>query len=585
MIGIPTKKFDPTETLILKLDDIGNAEQLAETLAGAFENFNWRTHFYLMGSAGAVDVPQAEVIIETAAKYLRSNRFVTYFFHPFLEVGEDLQEDIDCWQRLLDLVRPFAEDAFEQQSEARLLVLPILIAGAGCEPKRWIAASEYFRSQFAKPSVIFSGADARERAAGAKARAGSREIRFYVNDSTDEGQGYTELLWRNLMFEQLLERIEDTDQIFSSTCAGHLLLDETGLAYDCLRNGKQGNGGSPAPDLLKQAGQRVGHYSDCTGCYAAAMTEMAEDLKVNDSTAEGRRVHSRLGLILSDTGMYNEAITQMKLAAGYSTDNVERTNCLITEGMCRLKLGELQEAEDVLARAAELADDKGLVAYNRGLVQFEWHDYIEALDRFEEALEFESGQIPRQDLFFYMAVCHINIEEFPEAGPYLQQLEDEGGKLTVVSFYRGLCELGEGKTEEALACFVKSVDQEPAEEDLGRVLFYQGHCFKELEKYEGATESLQKAQHADPEDGAIPSLLGFCYYKLKQHEAAVACFKRVIELDPKSAMDYASLGSNLRELGRLEEAIEMYQKALALDPNIEFARQNIALLTERIENT
>jgi ribosomal protein S12 methylthiotransferase accessory factor len=208
-----------------------------------------------------------------------------------------------------------------------------------------------------------------------------------------------------------------------------------------------------------------------------------------------------------------------------------------------------------------------------------WRDYIEALDWFEDALKSGSGQVPVEDMCFEMALCHINIEEYPEARPYLDRSQRPGEQKPPVAFYRGVCDHGEGKFETALKWFRDALALGPVAEDLGRVLFYIGTCLKEMEQYEEAVLALREAVAADPEDIANHNLLGFCYYKLKRHEEAVACFLRAVEINPSSGIDWANLASNLRDLGRTKEAIAMYKKALILDPSIGFARDNLNKLS------
>jgi ribosomal protein S12 methylthiotransferase accessory factor len=212
-------------------------------------------------------------------------------------------------------------------------------------------------------------------------------------------------------------------------------------------------------------------------------------------------------------------------------------------------------------------------------VQFAWRDYIEALDRFEEALKSPSREVPPGDLHFQMALSHIHLEEYAEARSHLNRCLEQGESSAPVHFYCGICDLGQGKVEQALARFREALRAGPAREDLGRVLFYTGNCLKELERYPEAIEELRKAVEADPEDIANHNLLGFCYYKTGRHEEAVECFRRAVEIDPRSGIDWANLASNLRDLGRTDEAVTLYRKALALDPTIEFARENLARLT------
>jgi len=308
---------------------------------------------------------------------------------------------------------------------------------------------------------------------------------------------------------------------------------------------------------------------------------MRKNLKANNREKEGRQVYFKLALALAGHKRHGLAAGLAHHAFELSASNEDKAAALIHEGLCLRDSRQLEKAEEVLKLAGEYTDDQGLVAYHRGSVQFEWRDYIEALDRFAEALESGSKEVPVEDICFEMALCHINIEEYKEARPYLDRSLKPGQNKPTVSFYRGICDHGEGRILEAMDHFGEALRLGPAQEDLGRVLFYFASCLKELGRFEEAIDVLKSAISADPEDLPNHNLLGYCYYRTKQHEKAVECFRRAVEIDPRSGIDWANLGSNLRDLGRIEEAIQMYKKALSLDPFIGFARENLEKLTKK----
>jgi tetratricopeptide (TPR) repeat protein len=308
---------------------------------------------------------------------------------------------------------------------------------------------------------------------------------------------------------------------------------------------------------------------------------MKENLTANNRRREGRQVCFGLALAVARRQQHTLAAALAHDAYELSSSDHDRTAALIHEGRCLCEAKEFELSNQVLELANQYAEDKGFVAYHRGRVRFEDSDYIEALDRFEEALSSGSHQVPIEDMCFEMALSHIHIEEYGEARPYLQRSLRPGSKKSAVSFYLGICDLGEGEGEvqKALHYFRESLALGPTRDELGPILFYIGTCLKEMEQFEEAIDALQKAVEAEPRDLSNHNLLGFCYYKLKRHEEAVQSFRRAVEINPRSAIDWASLGSNLRDLGRIDEAIEMYKKALALDPTLGFARASLNKLT------
>jgi ribosomal protein S12 methylthiotransferase accessory factor len=148
-----------------------------------------------------------------------------------------------------------------------------------------------------------------------------------------------------------------------------------------------------------------------------------------------------------------------------------------------------------------------------------------------------------------------------------------------VHFYMGLCRVALGRHEDALNDFDRALDLDPNIQDKAAVYSYKGSCLKDLGKYKEALTILEKGRLLDPERTDIHNLLGFCHYKLRSHENAIACFSEAIRINPNSAIDYANIASNYRDMGENDKAIAFYQTALAIDPTIEFAKENLAKLT------
>jgi tetratricopeptide (TPR) repeat protein len=308
---------------------------------------------------------------------------------------------------------------------------------------------------------------------------------------------------------------------------------------------------------------------------------MTDSLIANDRRAEGRKVHFELALAFSEKGQHRQAIEHAALARDLASVGSDRAGASVIKGLCHLDLREFEEAERALQEAAGEAEDPGLVSFHRGRVQFEWRDYIEALERFDEALDSGSEAVPRADLYYYMAVSHVHILEYREARPYLERWSQTGERRAPMLYYRGLCDIGEEKFESALAELQASEEAGPTQQEMGNVLFYSGYCLKELSRYAEAIPVLKRAAEFDPGEIAVFNLLGFCFYKSGRHAEAVGCFEQAIALDPRSAIDYANLARNLQKLGKNDQAVVMYRKALSLDPNIGFARDQLRILTDR----
>jgi ribosomal protein S12 methylthiotransferase accessory factor len=151
-------------------------------------------------------------------------------------------------------------------------------------------------------------------------------------------------------------------------------------------------------------------------------------------------------------------------------------------------------------------------------------------------------------------------------------------------FFLGMTSLTLEAPEKALAYFEEAMVLGPKAEDIPSIYFYMGQCLKEVERYKEAIAALEKAASSDPERPEVYNLLGFCFFKLGEHKKAIDCFKNVLQLNPGSGIDYANIASNYREMGDVKQAIRYYRFALELDPTIDFARENLKRLEERLKH-
>ena len=151
-------------------------------------------------------------------------------------------------------------------------------------------------------------------------------------------------------------------------------------------------------------------------------------------------------------------------------------------------------------------------------------------------------------------------------------------------FFLGVALEYEGRPGEALAQFRRALALNPPAGDLASIHTHIGVCLKDEGDYRAAIDALEQARTHDPGLKEIYNLLGFCFFKTKEHQRSIEQFEKALEIDPGSAIDYANIASNLRELGHKQEAVLVYRMALELDPTIEFARDHLARLEEKVED-
>jgi tetratricopeptide (TPR) repeat protein len=563
----------PPETVILVLDteaDQASRAEFAVQLAELLPRLNWQAHLYLVPGGRNSQTGRLEPaeIVLSVSRHLQRYQLTKISLHPLIQIGSQHRPE---WLRLVTPARHFQTEAYQEQGESRLVLLPILTAGEETTADQTITTVRELREQLARPSLL---SDARLAAALVDAPE-APEMRFYVAPAAAaDKQHLTRQLRAHHVFESLVSDVNQDRDDLPRPCRPHLVVDQARAGvWTCLRAWDQGapataSTGQMLPDTLRV------DPALCADCIFESIGAMSESIVANHRRAEGRQVCFKLALAYSARDLHRPAVELAGRAAQLADQDQERAGALILKGLCHMSLGELPEADQSLQESLQHDADPGLVAFHRGRVEMAWRDEIEALERFQEALDRASPDVPLPELHLQMAMCHINLEEYDEARPHLDQAL-QPGREPPVWFYRGICDLNQDRLQPAMDSFQEALRLGPEPEDLGRVLLYIATCYKEQERFEEAIVQLQQAVAVDPDDLAIHNLLGYCYYKTGRHEQAVSCFLQAVTIDPRSAIDWDNLGSNLRDLGRTDEAISMYRKALSLDPTIGFARDGL----------
>jgi len=164
----------------------------------------------------------------------------------------------------------------------------------------------------------------------------------------------------------------------------------------------------------------------------------------------------------------------------------------------------------------------------------------------------------------------------------LKKLDESMPGKYYTKFFLGTTYLSTNYTNKALKYLEEALNLDPDKEDIPSIYSYMGYCFKGLERYSEAIAVLEKAESYDADRTDLYNLMGFCYFKLKEHEKAIQCFRKVLQLDPSSAIDYANIASNYRDMGNKVNAVRYYEFALELDPTIDFARESLNKLREKV---
>jgi tetratricopeptide (TPR) repeat protein len=168
-------------------------------------------------------------------------------------------------------------------------------------------------------------------------------------------------------------------------------------------------------------------------------------------------------------------------------------------------------------------------------------------------------------------------DEFTDAGTYLQlkrednplklhkriRILDESGLKGQVFGCLGNAYFRAGDKEQALSCFNKSVEFDPAD---CSAYYNRGCLYLKQNQSEEAVSDCTKAIELDPTYTRAYSVRGVAQDSLGRHEQAFADFAKAIELNPKDADAYRGRAIVNALLGKTNDAKKDLRKALELNP-------------------
>ncbi len=127
----------------------------------------------------------------------------------------------------------------------------------------------------------------------------------------------------------------------------------------------------------------------------------------------------------------------------------------------------------------------------------------------------------------------------------------------------------ENEEEEHLQLLLKKVKYQPSKDNYNAL----GNAYFDVQRYDEAIESYQKALEIDGSDPSILTNTGNCFYYLDAYDNAAQYLRQAIALDPTDATAWAYLGNALYALEQGRAAMGCYRRALELEAdNLEATR-------------
>lgn len=539
--------------------------QLAEdVLPKLLQRMNHISDIYVITDNPAAQWDTFSRLLEIVTHHLDSFGFVRAQLRPVHPVTNSMMRDLrDAYLAMLAMARPFHQEALSHQVASRWTLLPVLRAKSSEDMHAALELASFLRERMMIPSYALKRGP--EVATWARKIDTGKE-RVIVEE---DGRILESLFRHDLLDDLILWSLSSTGGFFLEPCAGVVL--------DFQRKSSRRCPESPCEDIrywerVLSCTQDLEH---CLLCWERLPESISEEVDLNRRRAEAGRVSLQLGVFAMTRGDLQRAEAHLMRASELLPEGREKGENFLYLGILMLAQGEIREAHRILTEARSLVGDDPSVLYHLGRCELAWKDFVAASDLFKEALDKGFPGKARGELLLQLAICHLNLEEYGDARKILEEIEEES---PIVLFYKAMALLGHGEIEGALEFFLRALGKGPDKEDLSTILFYIGHCHKELGNFEEACSWLERAAEADPRSYEAWNLLGYCRFRLGLHHESIGAFLKALEIKQKSALDIANIATNLRELGDRENAIKWYRRALALDPTLGFALENLKKL-------
>lgn len=555
----------------------GSLQEFEERFAGLFPCLDIFSDIYLLSKDISKDFSLVKGTIKQFALFLERYPFYRINIHPvhsfpLFHQGKNIYHD------LFQITIPFNKEGYLHQSVSRLMILPVLaMEGEGINNlKQCSQYLDFLRDRLIIPSIYIS----RVSPSGIGNIVKSDRERVYLE--LTEGKKLERIantLGIHSVFDDLT--IWANDPVKGDLlpgCRSVILRGKDGSIYNCFKAFSLDKPvlsiyADRALSLSQTLKVAESKRSDCLNCSVESLALMKDTLRINEREKETGIISSHLGMALVKRGDYDGALKQFNQVLENQGGAGDRGSILLSKALCHLRRNEVGKAMAALDEAEKCLPSSAMVHYYRGLCEFGLRDYLEAIDRFNDALRLGADQLPLGDVYFYLGLSHVNIEEYEDGLAMMNRAEEFFTNKSPVYYYMGICHLGMQKPGIAIDYLRNALACRPSEEDLGSIYLHLGLCYKEMGLYEDAIAELKKAGDSEGDRKDVHNLTGYCYFKLKEHDQAIACFLKAVEIDPNSAIDYANIGVNLKEKGETERAVLMFQKALSMDPTIGFARR------------
>lgn len=302
---------------------------------------------------------------------------------------------------------------------------------------------------------------------------------------------------------------------------------------------------------------------------AAAMARQGADTPMVEAEKNYHLAfrHHELGDLESAKAHYLRALATMPDHAG----------CLMGLGLVALNHKTLDEAEDLLQRAADLEPSEPGILANLSAAKLELKKYEECRTICERALTFDANNYQALTNLSF-ALRHLGQpKEAIEPARRAVELapKQSTGLIALGTALMKLKERTDADIEEALRHLKTAHDIDPQRVASTGGALALPELMLRNGQYSEVISLLNSSEAYSKDDPDVHRILAYAYDIRQDYAEAIESGEKYCELDPDNAKAHGALGSTLMRAGRSERAVSFLTKALELDPDFHVAKLDL----------
>lgn len=271
------------------------------------------------------------------------------------------------------------------------------------------------------------------------------------------------------------------------------------------------------------------------------------------------------------SGMYQKALDDCESALALRPDN---NNLLERKAYCMMKLGQKQEAIDLIRDKIEFKPEDPISLSQLGDLFFRNQDYTTAIRYHTDAIALYNRKI-REDKDFKKIFRDDIYEIYMSRGEahyaipdYHRALADYKMATTIApEKFRAWFEIGQLQTYqsnwfEGAQAFEKAFAIRP---DLKFGWVNLGFCYGNLDQPHRAIDAYTRGIANNPGVGLLYNNRGYSYLELQKYDLALADLQMAIEVEPEIVMSHVSLGEFYYDTKNYQEAIDKFDEAIKME--------------------